>query len=103
MNCRICRTENPDGRETCIRCGEQLLDIRGLMMRDRWVGKAISWAVIGIFAGGGLGALTGLLVGASSEGIAGAVTGAWLGIWLGAVFGGIVAFGAGAARHLNKY
>src|SRR5688572_13328699 len=103
MVCRICRTENPDGRETCIRCGEQLLDIRGLMTRDRWVGKAIGAAVIGIFGGGGLGAAAGLAIGGLTGGVENAILGAWAGIWIGAVLGGILGFIAGVALNVNKY
>ena len=99
MVCRVCRTENSDGRESCVRCGEQLLDIHGLMARDRWVGKGVGTAVIGVFAGGGLGALAGFAIGGLTGGAGGAIAAAWAGIWIGAVFGGILGFVIGIVRN----
>src|SRR5688572_15646508 len=90
MDCPYCKTENPDGRETCVMCKQPLIDIQKVMARDRWSGRAVNTAVLGIFAGAAAGVLLGILVGALLGNAGDAFVGGWTGLWLGGIAGCIL-------------
>ena len=99
MNCRFCKAENPEGRENCLRCGRALLDIHGVMHRDRWVGKALRFCLYGIVLGIVLGAAVGILIERSTGEFSAIFDAAWAGAWAGGVVIGFLAFAFGVLYH----
>ena len=93
MNCNKCSFENLEGRERCIACGSPLVDIHGIMAREKWAGKSVKAAGTGAAAAGAAGFGLGLVFGGP--------VGAWAGMWCGGIIGGIIGGAIGAAVNIN--
>src|SRR5437763_1150142 len=75
--------------------GKPLLDIHKIVARDRWTGKAVRAALIGVIGGGVAGILIGGVLGAmfpGQDGLGTVLMFGWAGAWIGAISGGILGF-----------
>src|SRR6266705_3524152 len=101
MYCKSCKTFNSDGRESCVNCGQALLDIHGIMATDRWVGSALRMLAFGCLIGGVGGTLIGIGSGmwlSAADAVGGAIGGAFVGLELGIPAGGIIGGAIGVYR-----
>src|SRR5512143_359404 len=100
MMCPTCRTENDGGREKCVVCGNDIVQVHRIIARDRWAGRLVAGAVIGCISGGAIGALIGalfgMLLGGREAGV-NAVTFGYAGMWLGGKAGTVIGALAGIA------